>query len=156
MIEKVKIPFINVELHRLKKDYRDRKGRKEYESRLRTNWEIIRYYLVHMSLQVKSTDVSKEFITLSDIYHSLGASRVALVLSYIFSIAYMIMNAILNHSSVWANNAEGTLLGVVLITIASLLLYIAFTKNRYKSLISAQSFLKHSFLVFFSTKFNNE
>ncbi|HCM74983.1 MAG TPA: hypothetical protein DIS90_01280 [Cytophagales bacterium] len=155
MTEEFRLPLLRTILNRLKKQYRNRNGKIEYEEKLRVNWEIIRYYLIHISIHDKSTDVHREFTSLSDIFHSLGASRVAIFLSYMVCTAYIVIKALIDANSIWAKNPQSTLLGIIFITIIFWVINAILTENRSKAFISSQLFLRHSFLMFFKRKIRN-
>jgi hypothetical protein len=152
MTEEFNIPILNVKLLRLEKQYRTRNGRREFETRLRVHWEIIRYYLVQIAIQVKSTDVNKEFTTLSDIYHSLGASRVSASLAYVATIAYLVIKTTIDVNPIWTKSLINTGLAITIISLIFVFIYIVLTKNRDKTLISSQLFLQHSCYSFFTGK----
>lgn len=155
MTEEVKIPLLHAPLHRLKKPYRNKKDRSIYEARLRANWEIVRSYLTRISVHTKTSDVSKEFICLSDIYHSLGASRVGLLLAYAGWVSYIGLKCLLDANSIWRLHFARTCLGLVFVSLLFAFLNSVLTRNRDKALISSQSFLRHTYYAFFAERSNN-
>ncbi len=117
---------------------------------MQTNWEIVRYYLSQIAVGTGSSDITKEFITLSDIYHSLGAGRVALLLSYVVSVIYIMLKVATDSNSIWARDLFSTGLGILFITLIALSLHGIFSRTRAKALDSTQSFLGHSCYSYFA------
>ncbi|MBE0682731.1 MAG: hypothetical protein IH589_12545 [Anaerolineales bacterium] len=152
MSELAQIKSINLGIYRLKKQHRNFRSRQVFKKSLREHWEIIRYCLTQISIKTKSEFVNKEVTTLTDIYHSLGASRVALFLAYFLWITFIAIRITSDANSVWAQELPNTILGAAYTTLFFVLLYIVLTTNRNNALISVQKFLEHSFYSFFRSK----
>lgn len=92
MCEPSKIPLLRLifgpDLLRLKPQFRDRTGKDRYRKNRQVNFEVIRFYLTVISTEVKSDNFRSEYTNLSDIYNAIGASRMALILSFVLYIFY--------------------------------------------------------------------
>ena len=156
MTEEFRIRLLHAPLHRLKREHRNPAGKRKYEARLQNHWEIVRYYLTRISANPKSSDISKEFTTLSDIYHSLGASRIAVLLAYLASITYVALRCLGDANSIWRLHLARTGQGILYITLIFGFLNSVLTRNRDKALISSQSFLRHTYYTFFRASEQDE
>lgn len=58
-----------------------------YENLWYTNWDVLRATLDVAATSEKSAEIKKEYTTLSDIYHSLGAARTAVSSAFICQVA---------------------------------------------------------------------
>lgn len=144
-----RLPILRVPINRLKPQFRNRNGQHSFEINLQRNWEVVRYYLTRITLETKSDAIHHEFITLSDIYHSLGASRLAILLAYVTATLYSGYKLVFEPKSFWGLNPSGTLIGMALSTIVLLGLWVVFSKTRYRALISAQYFLTQTYYGYF-------
>ncbi|HEY0605754.1 MAG TPA: hypothetical protein VGD58_22715, partial [Herpetosiphonaceae bacterium] len=102
---------------------------------------IVRFYLNYISMKEKFPEIKQEFITLSDIYHAIGASRMALTLAYVF---YLIYN-IWIHAQWWINNSGRMILATLTVTFIAFVLLRVLERTRTRSFYSSQSILRHSF-----------
>lgn len=90
---KLVIYLLGPGLPRLKPEYRDsrehrRENKERYRKNRQVNFEAIRFYLALISTELESDNFKNEYTTLSDIYHAIGASRVALILSFLIYASY--------------------------------------------------------------------
>ncbi len=98
MCEQSKVPLLSFlfgpNLRRLGKDYRNRKGKRDYRKNRQTNFEVARFYLLLISSEIKSDAFRNEYTSLSDIYNAIGATRMALILSFMFYVTYNVLSPI--------------------------------------------------------------
>jgi hypothetical protein len=64
------------------KEHRTRAGRYHYSTRLERNWELVRFYLTWLCMEDKTQEFKREYTSLSDLYHAIGASRTAILMSF--------------------------------------------------------------------------
>jgi hypothetical protein len=81
MAERFEIFLFPHPLRRLRAEFRDSNGRKRFEAKVRDNWDLIRFWLQRIYVIDEAELLRTEIITLSDIYHGVGAARAALFLS---------------------------------------------------------------------------
>lgn len=75
-------PFLlRYPFRRLKSEHRNRAGRRRFEAKVSRNWDLIRFWLQRVYFVNKAETLRSEIITLSDIYHGVGAARTALFLA---------------------------------------------------------------------------
>lgn len=117
-----------------------------YRDRWQENWNIVRA-LVEIS---DSTDAGKairsEYMTLSDIYHALGACRAGVQLAWVVS-ALACIAYIFDGQSFWAS-----LLTMMLTLIATLVLFWVFHRARGHTWVSAQESLKFGLTALFKRR----
>ena len=150
MTEPLNFPLFEFPFYRLKKKHRNKEGRREYEANLSTNWEILRYYLTHIGVAVGTPDVGKEFATLSDIYHSLGASRMALFIAWLTTFSYIPLKLLLDPKSDWRETFLGTLAGLASVTIIAFAAHRVLSRTRTKAFASSIAFLRQAIHSYFS------
>lgn len=75
-------------LRRLKEQFRNRAGKDSYRKNRQTNFELVRFYLNVISTEVNSEYFRQEYTNLSDIYNAIGASRIALISSFVLYVFY--------------------------------------------------------------------
>jgi hypothetical protein len=114
-----------------------------YRDRWQENWNIVRA-LVEIS---DSTDagaaIRSEYMTLSDIYHALGACRAGVQLAWLVSASACIAY-IVDGQSFW-----GSALTMVLTLLATLVLFWVFHRARGHTWVSAQESLKFGLTALF-------
>ncbi len=92
MCEPSAIPLLPLifgpDLPRLKAQFRNRAGKKHYRKNRQVNFEVVRFYLTVISTELKSESFRQEYTNLSDIYHAIGASRMALICSFVMYVSY--------------------------------------------------------------------
>lgn len=117
-----------------------------YRDRWQENWNIVRA-LVEIS---DSTDaggaIRSEYMTLSDIYHALGACRAGIQLAWLVS-ATACIGYIIDGQSFW-----GSVLTLVLTLFATLVLFWIFHRARGHTWVSAQESLKFGLTALFKRR----
>jgi hypothetical protein len=100
--EPSKIMFLSLiftsNLRRLKPEFRNHAGKDFYRETRQNNFEIIRFYLSIISMESHTDSFKNEYTNLSDIYNSIGAARMGLVLSFILYFLYNILSPIHRHA----------------------------------------------------------
>lgn len=96
--EPSKIPLLHLvfgpDLRRLQKEFRNRKGKEKYRRQRQANFEVIRFYLTLISTRIPSELFKSEYTSLSDIYNAIGASRMALILSFVLYVMYNLFSPV--------------------------------------------------------------
>lgn len=165
----------------LKSDFRNLEGINQYRKYFRKNWEINRYLLNRITLHTGSTTVHKEFINLSDIYHSLGASRVALIFALIGCLFYVIFYYFLHSAITYCQTEDpgflsllyklilvlrqnicernetgqnywGTFIGFFVVTVVFAIIFSVLSLCRHNARVSMESFLIYSFRAYFRNR----
>lgn len=131
--------------YKLKDEFRIQEGRdylQRYRDRWQENWNIVRA-LVEISDSNGGGAIRSEYITLSDIYHALGASRAGVQLAWLVSTAACFAYAI-DGQSLW-----GILLTIALTSITTLVLFWVCHRARGHTWVSAQESLKFGLTALF-------
>lgn len=76
------------DLPRLQAPFRNRAGKKSYRKNRQVNFEVVRFYLTVIATELKSESFRQEYTSLSDIYNAIGASRTALICSFVSYVSY--------------------------------------------------------------------
>ena len=96
MCESSTIPLLPLifgpDLPRLKKRLRNRAGKKSYRKNRQVNFEVVRFYLTVIATELKSESFRQEYTNLSDIYNAIGASRMALICSFVLYVSYNLLS----------------------------------------------------------------
>jgi len=96
MCESSTIPLLPLifgsDLPRLKEQFRNRAGKKSYRKNRQVNFEVVRFYLTVISTELKGEGFRQEYTNLSDIYNAIGASRMALICSFVLYLSYNILS----------------------------------------------------------------
>jgi hypothetical protein len=107
----------------------------QYRERWYANWDVLRAVLDIAGANPSTAQVKSEYVALSDLYHSLGATRVAVTFSWFGTVAI-----IASHPDKVHEHLAGTVAGLVLLTIVTALLsYILFLARRRTWLSAASS-----------------
>jgi len=81
--------FMPYPFRRLKSEYRNTAGKTRFAEKVHHNWDLIRFWLHRICFINKTELLRSEVITLSDIYHAVGAARAALFLA---CLAHLLVN----------------------------------------------------------------
>jgi hypothetical protein len=142
MCESSNIPLLplifGLSLQRLKAQFRNPEGKKTYRMNRQVNFEVVRFYLTVISTELKSDSFRQEYTSLSDIYNAIGASRMALICSFVLYVSYNVLSPI--HL-----NALRTLFGYPLFinAIIFLLTLTIMQSRRTRTGVASQAILKH-------------
>jgi hypothetical protein len=147
MYDEVDFPPMPHPLRRLKREFRNEIGRKRYQSKVQGNWDIVRFWLNYLCIKHEAEPVKHEVTNLADIYHGIGAARVALLGACILHFVYNVLFT--NHD--WLS--WRMLLALTVPYLFALWLLRVLERTRTHSLNSLQSMLKHAFLCFFSDQY---
>lgn len=150
MCEHAIIPVLRYPIIRLKAEHRSRRGKKIYRDRLQSNWEAVRFLLHVICLKNESSEIRSEVTTLADIYHSIGASRIAIVLSIAMHFSYNLAQK----EPLMAQMPLQVVLSIVLPYILVYALLVILESTRRHTLNSLQAFLAHS-ISFFCGPYQN-
>jgi hypothetical protein len=126
--------------HRLKREWRRTDAEPEriraYESRWHDNWDVLRG-MVDIAASIEGADhVRHEYMTLSDIFHALGAARTAISASWLAAVVLA-----LTHVGRLAESPLDSVVGLLLVTILSGTLWVIFHVARKRTWKSAASSL---------------
>jgi hypothetical protein len=129
----------------IKSDIEDiEERRKLYERRWYYNWDILRAILDITGSISGSSQIKSEYTTLSDIYHSLGAARTAVALSWT-----MVVLLVASDFERWQGELVGSLVGVLVISTLTLFLYFVLHTARRRTWKSASASLRLGLRWFF-------
>jgi hypothetical protein len=134
-------------LRRLQRQYRGKKGRRRYESKVQANWDVVRFWLSYLCIRHDTEPVKQEVTNLADIYHAIGATRTALfaacIFHFVYNVGFTATSWFLSGRTIWALIAP---------YFAALWLFRVLERTRTHALNSLQSMLQHAFILFFSGK----
>jgi hypothetical protein len=150
MCEHAIVPVLRYPIVRLKAEHRTRQGRKVYRERLQGNWEAVRFLLHVLCLRNESSEIRNEVTTLADIYHSIGASRIAIVLSIAMHFSYNLARK----GPLISQVPLKVILSIVLPYVLVYALLVILESTRRHTLNSLQAFLAHT-LSFFCGPYQN-
>lgn len=145
MCEDSAIPWLQYPIIRLKPEFRSHRGRSLYRDRLQNNWETVRFLLHLLCLRNSSFEIRGEVTTLADIYHGIGASRIAVLLSVALHFAYNVVRK----QGLWLQMPLRTFASIVLPYVLVYIVLVILESTRRHTLHSLQSFLRHSVRFFF-------
>lgn len=128
---------------RLRAEFRNREGRKRFEVKVQTNWDIVRFWLNYICIRYKADAIKVEVTTLADIYHGIGATRAALFSACVLHFIYNVFLTTYDWTS-WS-----FALALVYPYLAALWLFRVFERTRTAALNSLMSMLKHALSCFF-------
>lgn len=140
---KVKSFVLPYPLRRLKPEFRNRAGRRRFEAKAQTNWDIVRFWLNYICIRHKTDHIKAEVTTLADIYHGIGATRTALFCACVLHFLY---NVFLTTYG-WSESGR-VILALLLPYLVALWLFRAFERTRTAALNSLMSMLKHALACF--------
>lgn len=143
MYEEVRSFLLPHPFRRLRPEFRNRTGRRRYEAKVQTNWDIVRFWINYICIRQKAEAVKQEVTTMADIYHAMGAARAALLLACLLHFIYNVALTEYTWTTPWR-------MPVALIApyFFALWLFRVFERTRTHALNSLQSMLKHAFLCF--------
>lgn len=126
-------------LPRLKAEFRNRGGKNAYRKNRQINFEVVRFYFTVISAEVKSETFKQEYTNMSDIYNAIGASRTALILSFV---CYGLYNALspVHRDALFALYAYPALINAALFIWA----LIVIQSRRTRTGIACQAILAHT------------
>jgi hypothetical protein len=116
----------------------DRAVRREaYNSRWHNNWDALRALVDIAATLPGAGQIKDEYVALSDLYHALGAARTAVTASWLAAVVLA-----LTHVGRIAESPLQCVLGLLVITTLSTMLWIVFHIARRRTWKSAASFLR--------------
>lgn len=118
------------ERHALRQRYRDRE---------KANWGLVRSCLDLPQLVGDSGELKCEYTMLSDIFHSVGATRIAVLSAFVASTTYTAAF----HFERWRTDTGGTLIGTALGVMVLIALLVPLTIARRSSMESLLATLKN-------------
>lgn len=126
----------------LQEAHRSSSGAGRYIERQRNNWHLVRCILDEQARE--STIVKSEFTTISDIYHALGAVRVATT----FALATFLTYNVFDNHSVLQEQPGWTAAALVLSLALVLALRLVLRRARWSTLHVAQDTLAHGLAIY--------
>jgi hypothetical protein len=117
------------------KSLRTKAGRKAYRFRQRTNWHLVLLLMDIASMERGFTQIRDEYTGTSDIFHSLGATRAAVLMAYTVYVPYRL----LFHAGL---TMPQLLVSIAAVTMLTGALVAALWMTRHKAWLSAESGLK--------------
>jgi hypothetical protein len=118
----------------------DRKVCKEaYVSRWHDNWDVLRAIVEVAGSLPGGTHLKDEYMTLSDLFHALGAARTAVFASWLAAVLLAF-----SHTGRVTENPFECAIGLALITLLSSMLWVIFHIARRRTWKSARSSLRLS------------
>lgn len=141
MYDELPVRFLRFPLRRLKRENRNNDGKERYETKLQSNWEIIRAYLNYVCFSKNCFELKQEVTTLADIYHGIGATRMALFLSCGLHLIYNAYLATTKRVPIgWID-----LFAILLPYVLAFILFRVLERTRTHTLVSLLSILKSIF-----------
>jgi len=110
---------------------------RRYRERWYANWDVLRAVLDIAGSNPTTAQVKSEYVVLSDLYHSLGATRVAVAFSWLG-----IVTIIASHPDKVRASLPGSIAGLVVVTLMSALLSYMLFLARRRTWLSAASSLR--------------
>jgi hypothetical protein len=108
-----------------------------YRKRWHDNWDVLRG-MVEIAASLPGADhVKEEYMTLSDLFHALGAARTAVSVSWLAAVVLA-----MTHTGRIADKPLASLVGILLITALSTMLWVVFHFARRRTWKSASSSLR--------------
>lgn len=127
------------DLPRLKAQFRNRAGKKSYRKNRQVNFEVVRFYLAVISTELKSEGFRQEYTTLSDIYNAIGASRMAIICSFVLYLSYNILSPIHRNSLVALYMYPLLINGAIFFTA-----FVIVQSRRMRTSLASQAILAHT------------
>ncbi len=114
-----------------------RKRQLAYEDLWYTNWDVLRAVVDIAGSLPEGEQVKSEYTSLSDIYHSLGAARTAVIAAW-----FTVCALVLFHFSRFIDHLPESLVGLVVISALSAAIYLVLHNARGRTWRSAAASLK--------------
>jgi hypothetical protein len=129
-----------LQLLRLKPDWKE--GSEDdpvdaYEERWHNNWDVLRGMVEIAASLPGAEHVKEEYITLSDLFHALGAARTAVTVSWLAAVVLA-----MSHAGRFGEHPLASSIGMLLITVLSTMLWVVLHFARRRTWKSAASSLR--------------